>query len=284
MSDNVLEAQVQRAAAAVAEAGALLVTAGAGMGVDSGMPDFRGPEGFWRAYPAYRSLGLRFEQMANPRWFEKDPALAWGFYGHRMMLYRKTRPHAGFSILKRWGESKKQGAFVFTSNVDCHFQTSGFDRDRIVECHGTLEYFQCTKKCGAGVFPSAEVSVDVDPETFRAKGPLPACPGCGALARPNVLMFGDWDWDSSLTEQQEGRMSGWLSQVRAQGVPLVVVELGAGTGVPTVRMASERTASEPATTLIRINVREPLVPAGHVGIAEGALAALTAIDALLARL
>jgi NAD-dependent SIR2 family protein deacetylase len=281
MSDNALMEQHRRAADAVAAAGALLVTAGAGMGVDSGMPDFRGPEGFWRAYPAYRSLGLRFEQMANPQWFDRDPGLAWGFYGHRMMLYRRTRPHDGFSILKRWGAGKPHGAFVFTSNVDCHFQRAGFERDRVVECHGTLEYFQCSKQCGAGLFPSEAVGVDVDPETFRATGALPACPRCGALARPNVLMFGDWGWDSSLAAQQEERLAEWTWRVRAARAPLVVVELGAGTGVPTVRMASERAAAEPGTTLIRINVREPLVPAGHVGIAQGALAALTAVDEIL---
>ena len=39
--------------------------AGAGMGVDSGLPDYRGPEGFWRAYPPYRALGLRFEELAD---------------------------------------------------------------------------------------------------------------------------------------------------------------------------------------------------------------------------
>src|SRR5436853_4303898 len=68
------------AAEAVRSAEALLVTAGAGMGVDSGLPDFRGPEGFWRAYPPYRRLRLRFEQLANPEAFARDPHLAWGFY------------------------------------------------------------------------------------------------------------------------------------------------------------------------------------------------------------
>src|SRR5687767_9842489 len=84
-----------RAAAAVRDADALLVTAGAGMGVDSGLPDFRGTEGFWRAYPAFARLGLRFEQLASPAWFARDPHLAWGFYGHRLNLYRATTPHAG---------------------------------------------------------------------------------------------------------------------------------------------------------------------------------------------
>jgi NAD-dependent SIR2 family protein deacetylase len=283
MTDTALESQHRRAAEAVASAGALLVTAGAGMGVDSGMPDFRGPEGFWRAYPAYRALGLRFEEMANPRWFASDPRLAWGFYGHRMMLYRRTEPHGGFAILRRWAEGKPRGAFVFTSNVDCHFQKAGFSRDRLVECHGTLEYFQCVGRCGAGLFPSAGVDVDVDPETFRAQGDLPSCPKCGAVARPNILMFGDRGWDSSLTEQQEARLEAWLSTVRSAKAPLVVIELGAGTGVPTVRRTSERLADGEGATLIRINVREPLVPAGHLGISQGALSALTAIDEHLRR-
>ena len=82
------QAAITRAADAIRRADALLVAAGAGMGVDSGLPDFRGPEGFWRAYPPYRALGLRFEQMASPHTFARDAHLAWGFYGHRLNLYR----------------------------------------------------------------------------------------------------------------------------------------------------------------------------------------------------
>src|ERR1700744_4508975 len=97
-----MEAQahaIARAAGWIRNADALLITAGAGMGVDSGLPDFRGNEGLWRAYPAIARLGLRFEQLANPSWFNRDPHLAWGFYGHRLNLYRATIPHDGFSIL-----------------------------------------------------------------------------------------------------------------------------------------------------------------------------------------
>ena len=87
-------AAVRQAAKAVASAEALLIGAGAGMGVDSGLPDFRGNQGFWRAYPPYQNLGLDFVSLANPRWFASAPALAWGFYGHRLNLYRATQPHA----------------------------------------------------------------------------------------------------------------------------------------------------------------------------------------------
>ncbi len=112
---------LQKAADAIAAADALLIGAGAGMGVDSGLPDFRGAQGFWKAYPAYARLGLRFEALANPHWFENDPTLAWGFYGHRLNLYRATQPHAGFQILRKWAGRMRHGAFVFTSNVDGQF-------------------------------------------------------------------------------------------------------------------------------------------------------------------
>ena len=81
---------IRQAAQALAEADALLVGAGAGMGVDSGLPDFRGDKGFWKAYPPFEKLGYSFIDMANPVWFEEDPRLAWGFYGHRLNLYRET--------------------------------------------------------------------------------------------------------------------------------------------------------------------------------------------------
>src|SRR3974390_2055814 len=107
-----IRVQIQRAAQAIAGADAVLMCAGAGMGVDSGLPDFRGTEGFWRAYPVISKLGLSFEEMANPKWFETDPHLAWAFYGHRLNLYRRTPPHEGFVRLLEIGSSKPGSYFV----------------------------------------------------------------------------------------------------------------------------------------------------------------------------
>ena len=73
------DAEIRRAARWVADADALLITAGAGMGIDSGLPDFRGPGGFWHVYPALGKAGIAFESIANPAAFERDPHLAWGF-------------------------------------------------------------------------------------------------------------------------------------------------------------------------------------------------------------
>src|SRR5262245_12600281 len=137
MSDPAALGELYRQAAdALRGADALLIWAGAGMGVDSGLPDFRGPEGFWKAYPPFR--GRAFAELSNPHWFRADPALAWGFFGHRLNLYRAAAPHAGFEVLRRWAEGRPLGFFVFTSNVDGHFQRAAFPPDRVLECHGSI--------------------------------------------------------------------------------------------------------------------------------------------------
>lgn len=274
---------VNRAARALADAEALLVCAGAGMGVDSGLPDFRGPEGFWRAYPAAKALGLRFEQLADPRWFHEDPPLAWGFYGHRLNLYRATVPHEGFQILRRWLAGMSAGGFVFTSNVDGQFQRAGFPEDHVLECHGSIHRLQCLAGCGADCWPAGDARVEVDEASLRAAPPLPACPRCGGLARPNILMFGDFGWDSDASAQQELRFAGWLDDIERRGARLAVVCLGSGKAIPTVRSTAERTARRLRGSLIRINPREPDVPVGHVSLQAGALAGLAAIDRALAR-
>jgi NAD-dependent SIR2 family protein deacetylase len=276
-----IELDLDRAARTIALSEAILIGAGAGMGVDSGLPDFRDAHGFWRAYPPYERLGLNFVSMANPRWFAKGPTLAWGFYGHRMELYRRTEPHTGFAILQSWANRMRQGGFVFTSNVDGHFQRTGFAPEQIVEVHGSFEGMQCTDQCGIGIFPGSAVKVEVDPETMRAVGRLPQCPECGALARPNILMFGDFEWEPAHTDAQMRRMNSWLGHL--SGAKLAVIECGAGQGVPTVRLSCERIAREYGGTLIRINTREPEVPSGQISIALGALAALKAIDERLGR-
>ena len=75
---------------------ALFITAGAGIGIDSGLPDFRGKHGFWKAYPYFKEVGMSFQDAANPSFFKKDPHKYWFFYGHRYNSYRDTIPHHGF--------------------------------------------------------------------------------------------------------------------------------------------------------------------------------------------
>jgi NAD-dependent SIR2 family protein deacetylase len=266
-----------RAAAAIRSASALVITAGAGMGVDSGLPDFRGDQGFWKAYPPYERLGISFVDAANPVHFDRDAAFGWGFYGHRANLYRTTTPHEGFAILLRWIERFRLPSFVVTSNVDGQFQKAGFPAEQVLEVHGSIHHLQCTEPCSGSVWRNDE-DVPVDEETMRARR-IPRCRRCQTVARPNILMFGDGAWLSSRTDGQEARFDDWV-QERA-GSRLVVVELGAGSAIPTIRWHSERLGSRPGATVIRVNPREPDIGSPHLSVESGARAALEAIDAEL---
>ncbi len=276
MADTAAEA-VARAAELLAQADGLIVAAGAGMGVDSGLPDFRGTEGFWRAYPALKQAGLAFEEVASPHTFVHEPRLAWGFYGHRLGLYRRTEPHAGFQRLQRWGQRLQHGAWVFTSNVDGQFQKAGFAPRRVAECHGSIHWLQCTV-CEALPWPADALPVQVDDTRCRWLGPLPTCPHCGALARPNILMFGDGAWREERTQAQLTALQHALAGMRR---PLVL-ELGAGSAIPSVRHFGHRVLRDHGGRLVRINPRESAVPTAlDVGLPLAAAAALAALDAAL---
>jgi len=266
-----IDENIEKARTVLAEADALFITAGAGMGVDSGLPDFRGTEGFWKAYPKVKELGFRFEQMANPEWFENDPHLAWAFYGHRLHLYRETAPHEGFRMLLEVSNTKKYGSFVFTSNVDGQFQKAGFAEGRIMECHGSIHHLQCTDNCQRMIWSADETQIEIT-DDFRALDPLPKCPFCGAMARPNILMFGDWMWESHRTDAQSRNLQAWLAELEEKGAKLAIVEMGAGTAVPTVRHTSEQIAARFGVPLIRINPRESF--GAPIELPMGALEAL----------
>lgn len=241
---------LNKASKLISKSEAILITAGAGMGVDSGLPDFRGAEGFWKSYPPYKKLGLNFYDMANPRTFSTDPNFAWGFYSHRLNLYRKTNPHIGFKILKKWADRKEGNYFIFTSNVDGQFQKAGFDENRIEECHGSIHYLQCTIPCTPEIKRN-NISIKIDPNSMRVVGKIPKCSGCGSAQRPNILMFGDSSWIPSRTEFQHKNLTEWI--LGNKNRKITIIELGAGTSVPTVRYFSENISQNFNADLIRIN-------------------------------
>lgn len=259
---------LDQAVALIKQADGLLIAAGAGMGVDSGLPDFRGDQGFWNHYPALGQRGLSFYQVASPETFHTDPRLAWGFYGHRLNLYRHTAPHAGFGLLLQMAASLTHGAAVFTSNVDGQFQRAGFAPERIVECHGSIHQLQCLSDCPA-IWPADDFVPIVDEAKCLLLNDLPRCPQCGGLARPNILMFGDANWREQHADAQYAALSHWLAQCRNA----IIIEIGAGTAVPSVRHFVARTRRP----FIRINLREFGVGPGNVGLAMGGLAGITAL-------
>lgn len=270
-----------KAAQIIKNTSAILLHAGAGIGVDSGLPDFRSQQGFWKAFPPAARLGISFSQLAEPSWFRKNPKLAWGFYGWRLNQYRQTIPHKGFDIILNWCKQKNDNYFVYTSNVDGQFQKAGFDTEKICECHGSIHFLQCSLPCRKELWSAETFTPAIDEETFWAQEALPKCPHCNSIARPNVLMFGDSSWISTLSDKQEDNFYKWLHQ--QQSGSFVILEIGAGTSVPTVRNRSDYFTNKYKVPLIRINTSEPFTDKG-LSIALPAKEAIQLIDEQIQKL
>jgi NAD-dependent SIR2 family protein deacetylase len=205
-------------------------------------------------------------------------------------LYRETIPGPHFAILKRLMAKTPHGGFVVTSNVDGQFQKAGFSHDRLVEVHGSIHHLQAVDGTGPIVPVDPLLNVELEPDTFRAKPPLPVMP-TGAAARPNILMFGDYWWIDARTNKQYDGLRCWLRELQKQSVTRVVVlDIGSGTAVPTARLAAANMVESFTNgVLIRINPREPeldhlpgaVSPERGITFAEGALSVMRDIESLI---
>ena len=294
---------MEKAAKWIKDAQVLYILAGAGMGVSSGLGTFRGANaGIW---PPLQEKGIEFPMMSCPDCFRDDhqyggPTFAWSFWKWRTDAYTSVPLHAGYGILEKWARSKEdpepQGeggfpkSFVFTSNIDGHFLRLAYFADRVVECHGTVTLQQCQRGSSCShrdeLWPTdLELvrALQVDPTSHCVTSPLPKCAGdCGMPSRPAVMMFGDWQVNTQVIDAQEERLSDWTRQLRAaKPAPrCCVIEIGAGTAIPTVRHTAQTFAKHFNAPLIRINPEAPDIPASlnGVGIPLGGLEALERID------
>jgi len=241
-------------------ADAILVGSGAGMGVDSGLSTFRGKNaGVW---PGLEELGMAYEEICEPHWFQDDPRLAWAFWRFCHDTYQKTKPHRGYELVRDWAAAAPFGAFSFTSNIDGHWEASGWDGQRVVEVHGAVRRLQCSVPCCQEVW-QAPSDLGLREDSRRAVGSLPHCPWCGKVARPAVQMFGqDKGFSKQPRVSQAARYDAWLRELASRPdsmrMRIVCLELGCGLTVPTVRRELEDVVKRfPAARLIRVNLEQP---------------------------
>ncbi len=270
-----MEALFQQAKQIIQDADVLLITAGAGMGVDSGLPDFRGNEGLWRAYPLLKKQQFSFAKIATEKGLQQFPKLAWALFGHMFDLFNATRPHEGFKILLETAQKKKD-YFVVTSNIDSHFQKAGFDAQRIYEIHGRLNTFECSA-CKNIWQPDTNFRFDIDPKLMNLKG-VPKCPHCGKMARPNVLLFKDLGYNHQESDEQASRFNDFMHKYDQGDHHIAILEFGAGKGVPSIRNLGEYIFSKvEQSSLIRVNPLDYDGPENVIGLPVGALKAIRTI-------
>jgi NAD-dependent deacetylase len=146
-----------------------VVLTGAGISTESGIPDFRSPGGIWAEYDPL--------EYATIDAFLADPAKVWDFYGKRLALLGSAEPNDGHRALAEL-EDRGWVRAVITQNIDRLHERAG--SRALVEVHGSIRTSSCLD-CGT-VVPFAEVA---------ALLPVPACPNCGRVLKPDVVMFGE---------------------------------------------------------------------------------------------
>jgi len=156
--------------ARLARARKAFVLTGAGISAESGIPTFRGPEGYWKKHPP--------EQLASPEGFARDPKLVWEWYNYRRRLIAGCEPNAGHRAVAEI-ERRSEQFLLCTQNVDGLHQRAG--SRNVVEIHGSI--WRVRRADGSGPV--------VENRTICEDSQLPLRDSEGALLRPNVVWFGE---------------------------------------------------------------------------------------------
>ena len=152
---------------AMRAAQSVFVLTGAGMSAESGLPTFRGVNGYWGTH--------RVEDLASPQGFARDPRTVWRWYNERILAYRDAQPNAGHYALAQL-ESRVRALTIATQNVDSLHARAG--STNVLELHGHLREARCTQ-CGA----TAPLHDGLPEDSIEH--------ACGGRFRPQVVWFGE---------------------------------------------------------------------------------------------
>lgn len=170
--------------------GRLTVLTGAGISAESGIPTFRGPEGYWTV----GSKEYRPEEMATYSMFLKDPWEVWAWYLYRRTVCIKAEPNAGHLAIAEMERIFSDRFRLVTQNVDGLHLRAGNTEERTFQIHGNLHVLRCASECSQKLFPfpgRIGEKKKNEPVT-EAEKKLLICPNCQGLARPHVLWFDEY--------------------------------------------------------------------------------------------
>ena len=307
---------IRLAANAICNADYCLLSTGAGFSADSGLKVFKDIADI----DVYKRQNLTYNDLSRPDNIEKRPLIAYGFWFWCYNTYKNAIPHNGYYIIKKWKDkyfnvntdaskllhkyvdNNSIGSFwCHTSNVDHLHEKAGFNPLEIDAIHGDMMYFQCSKRCCRKSWKLNEnytfdideknilpLNKDYDKNIDNIEFKIPICKFCKKYpARPAIEMFGDFAFIG-----RHNRIDKWRNGVtklcNQQHKKLVIIEIGAGIRIPSIRHHSEGLIqSLKNCTLIRCNPDFPEIPirpntiGKTISIKMKALQFIEAVDALL---
>lgn len=245
---------LQRARDLLAPPRRVTVLTGAGISTDSGIPDFRGPQGVWTRNPAAERAStlshyLQDAEVRRQAWQSRLHSPAW-----------EASPNAGHAALVELERDGRLVALV-TQNIDELHQLAGNGQDRVVEIHGSMRRVVCWD-CGA------EGPMQPTLERVRAGEEDPACTECGGILKSATISFGQ-NLDPQVLDRAE-RASRMCETFLAVGSSLVVypaaglIPLAKGSGAALVIVNAEETPfDEIADVVLRGSISKVLPAIVH---------------------
>jgi NAD-dependent deacetylase len=204
---------IQRAAKDILSSKKTIAFTGAGISVESGIPDFRGAQGLWQKYDP--------EEYADIHAFYSNPDKVWLMLKEMLSLTMAAKPnpaHIGLAEMERMGLLSS----VITQNVDGLHQAAG--SRHVIEFHGSHRTFSCVK-----------CSTTIDGTSFKIEDLPPRCSRCSSLLKPDVVFFGELiPWEAQVMSSKESNSCGAVLVIGtsavvypAASIPITAKENGA---------------------------------------------------------
>jgi NAD-dependent deacetylase len=205
--------------AALAGGGLCVFLTGAGISAESGVPTFRGKDGYW----VVGSRNYHAQELATRSAFSSMPEAVWGWYLHRLRVCTAALPNVAHRAIAEVAAPLADRFLLITQNVDGLHARAGTVAERTYEIHGNISLMRCSRGCeGLTPVPSEAIDASASPADLRARL---RCSACGGWARPHVL------WFDELYDEPLFRFESSLAAVERASL-LVVVGTTGGTNLP----------------------------------------------------
>ena len=203
--------------------GTVLILTGAGISTESGIPDFRGADGYWTA----GSANYMPEQMATQSMFRRDPDLVWAWYLYRRNLCRQVAPNSGHHAIAHLQEALGNRALLITQNVDGLHLRAQSPAERTYQIHGNIMYMRCSNACSLDLtlIPEAIGPTTKGVDLLAEHKAQLRCPRCNGPSRPHVLWF-DECYDEALFHYQSSIAAAQTASI------LMVIGTSGATNLP----------------------------------------------------
>jgi NAD-dependent deacetylase len=242
--------------------GLVLVLTGAGISAESGIPTFRGAEGYWKI----GSRNYHPQELATAEAFGKLPREVWRWYLYRRAVCRAAEPNPGHHALAKLEAAIGDRFRLVTQNVDGLHLRVGHTRERLYQIHGNIDFMRCARRCTDTLHPMPEAIAPMgrDDALLDEEYALLRCPDCGQLSRPHVLWFDEYydealfRAESALDAASEASLLVVVGTSGATNLPMQIGMLCARRGIPIVDVnPDENPFTEMATHVGGFSLREP---------------------------